>query len=315
MSATSTALRSPKSSVAVKAGPQSAAAQRPISELRRRMQQDLQLAGLSQGTQRAYLRAVRQLAAHFKTSPDQLSEGQLREFVLFLKNHKQLAPSTLRIVCCGLKFFYTRTVPREWQTLKNIRIPKPKTLPDVLSVEEVHRLIEAVRRPHHKAYLWTVYSLGLRRQEALCLQVRDIDSDRRMVHVRCGKGAKDRYVPLPAKTLEVLRDYWRTHRNPVWLFPLDARHPQKAAQATRPMTQRGVQIALQRVVQQLEIRKSVHLHTLRHSYATHLLEAGVSLRLIQQYLGHRSLHTTMIYLHLTSLGQEQARAAIERLMV
>jgi site-specific recombinase XerD len=316
MSATSTALRSSKSSAAdKKAATKSAAPPRPISELRLRMQQDLQLAGLSQATQVAYLRAVRQLAAHFKTPPDQLTEAQLRDYVLFLKNHKQLAPSTLRIACCGIKFFYTRTAPRDWRTLTNICIPKPKTLPDVLSVEEVRRLIETVRRPHCKAYLWTVYSLGLRRQEALRLQVRDIDSDRMMVHVRCGKRAKDRYVPLPAKTLAVLRDYWQTHRNPVWLFPRDARDPQKAAEATGPMTHRSVQVALKRVVQELQIRKSVHLHTLRHSYATHLLEAGVSLRLIQQYLGHRSLQTTMIYLHLTSLGQEQARTAIERLMV
>ena len=135
------------------------------------------------------------------------------------------------------------------------------------------------------------------------------------MHVRCGKGAKDRYVPLPAKTLTVLRQYWALHRNSVWLFPTHARTPQKAAKATRPMSQTGVQSALRRVVRELQIQKSVHLHTLRHSYATHLLEAGVNLRLIQQYLGHRSLQTTMIYLHLTTQGQEQARDTINRLMV
>jgi integrase/recombinase XerD len=133
--------------------------------------------------------------------------------------------------------------------------------------------------------------------------------------VRCGKGAKDRYVPLPAKTLAVLRQYWATHRNPVWLFPANARNRQRAATATGPMHAAAIQTALRHAVRHLKIRKSVHLHTLRHSYATHLLEAGVNLRLIQQYLGHRSLQTTMIYLHLTSQGQDQARAAIERLMV
>jgi integrase len=256
MSAASTASRSPKSSSAVKkAAPKSATPPRPVTELRRRMHQDLQLAGLSQGTQEAYLRAVQQLAAHYKTPPDQLSEAQLRDYILFLKNERQLAPSTLRIACCGIKFFYSRTAPRDWQALKNICIPKPKTLPDVLSIQEVRRLMEAVRRPHHKAYLWTVYSLGLRRREALRLQVGDIDKDRMMVHVRCGKGAKDRYVPLPPKTHQVLRDYWRTHRNPVWLFPTHARNPQKAAKATRPMTQSGVQVALQRVVQETATKK------------------------------------------------------------
>jgi integrase/recombinase XerD len=310
----SNASRAPQSRQTAVAA-RTAAPPRPTSTLRQRMQPDLQLAGLSQGTQKAYLRAVRQLAAHFKTPPDQLSEAQLREYLLFLKNDKQFASSTLRLTYCGIKFFYTRTAVRGWQTLKSIRIPKQKPLPDVLSIEEVRRLIEAVRKPHIKAYFWTVYSLGLRRQEGLRLQVGDIDSQRKLVHVRCGKGAKDRYVPLPAKTLAVLRDYWTTHRNPVWLFPAYARDPQRAASAPRPMSQGSVQRALRRVVQQIQLRKSVHLHTLRHSYATHLLEAGVSLRLIQQYLGHRSLQTTMVYLHLTSLGQEQARAAIERLMV
>lgn len=279
------------------------------------MQQDLQLAGRSQGTQVVYLRAVRQLAAHFKTPPDQLTEAQLREYLLFLKNDKQLASSSLRTVYCAIKFFYARTAPRDWQTLKSIRIPKPKTLPDVLSVEEVHRLMDAVRTPHNKAYLWTVYSLGLRMQEALNLKVGDIDTGRMLVHVHLGKGAKDRYVPLPAKTLAVLRAHWLTHRHPVWLFPVHGGDPQSAATATRPRSQVSAQRMMRRVVRQLKFRKSVHLHTLRHSYATHLLEAGVNLRLIQQYLGHSSLQTTMIYLHLTSVGQEQARAAIERLMV
>ena len=288
---------------------------RPTSELRQRMQQDLQLAGLSQGTQEAYVRVVRQLATHFKAPPDRLSEAQLRKYLLFLKNDKQFAAATLRLAYCGIKFFYTRTVPRDWQILKNLRIPRQRTLPDVLSVEEVRRLIEAVRRPHLRAYFWTVYSLGLRRQEGLRLQVGDIDSERMQVKVRGGKGAKDRYVPLPPKTLAVLREYWVTHRNANWLFPAHPRDPEKAAIATRPMTKSSVQIALRLVVQQLKLRKSVHLHTLRHSYATHLLDAGVNLRLIQQYLGHRSLQTTMIYLHLTTQGQEQARAAIERLMV
>jgi integrase/recombinase XerD len=279
------------------------------------MQRDLQLAGMSAGTQEAYIRIVRQLAEHFKTSPDQLSEAQLRDYLLFLKNDKRFAASTLRLAYCGVKFFYTHTAPRDWRILKSLRIPKQRTLPDVLSIAEVQRLIEAMRRPQYKAYFWTVYSLGLRRQEGLQLKVADIDSERMMVHVRCGKGAKDRYVPLPVKTLAVLRSYWATHRNPVWLFPTRGGKHRPAATAASPMTRDSVQNALRRAVQDLQPRKSIHLHTLRHSYATHLLEAGVSLRLIQQFLGHRSLQTTFVYLHLTSQGQEQARAAIDRLMV
>jgi integrase/recombinase XerD len=285
-----------------------------MSTLRQQMIQDLQLGGLSERTQEAYVRAVRQLAAHCRQAPDQISEQQVRDYFLFLKNDKKFAPSSLKIAYSGIKFFYTRTVPRDWPTLAKLRVPKRKTLPDVLTIDEVRRLIEAVRTPHNKAYLWTVYSLGLRLTEGLHLQIGDIDAKRMLVHVHRGKGAKDRYVPLPSKTLAVLRQYWATHRNARWLFPATGRDRKKAATATEPMAKASVQGALRRVVLELGVRKAVSIHTLRHSYATHLLEAGVSLRLIQQYLGHSSLQTTTVYLHLTSQGQEQARAAIDKLM-
>jgi integrase/recombinase XerD len=181
-------------------------------------------------------------------------------------------------------------------------------------VDEVRRLIDAVRTPHNKTYLWTVYSLGLRLTEGLHLQVGDVDSQRMLVHVHRGKGAKDRYVPLPARTLVMLRAYWATHRNPLWLFPATGRSRKQAPTASEPMGKASVQGAMRRVVVQLGLRKNVSIHTLRHSYATHLLEAGVNLRLIQQYLGHSSLQTTMVYLHLTSEGQQQAIATIEQLM-
>jgi site-specific recombinase XerD len=285
-----------------------------MSTLRQQMIQDLQLGGLSERTQEAYVRAVRQLADHFHRPPDQLSEQQVRDYFLFLKNKKKFAPSSLKIAFSGIKFFYTRTVPRDWPTLAKLRVPRRKTLPDVLTIEEVRKLIEAVRTPHNKAHLWTVYSLGLRLTEGLHLQIGDIDSARMLVHVHRGKGAKDRYVPLPPKTLATLREYWATHRNPLWLFPATGRDQKKAATATEPMAKASVQGALRRVVVELGFHKAVSIHTLRHSYATHLLEAGVSLRLIQQYLGHSSLQTTTVYLHLTSQGQEQARAAIDKLM-
>jgi integrase/recombinase XerD len=282
--------------------------------LRQRMLQDLQLAGLSERTQEAYLRAVRQLAGHFHIPPDRLSEPQVRDYLLHLKNDRKFASASLVVAYSGIKFFYSHTTPRDWPTLRRLRVRNEKRLPDVLSVDEVRRLIAAVRTPHNRAYFWTVYSLGLRLEEGLHLQVGDIDGERMLVHVRRGKGAKDRYVPLPGRTLEVLREYWATHRHPEWLFPAKGRDGHQAATADQPMTRSSVQKAMSRVVQELGFKKAISVHTLRHSYATHLLEAGVNLRLIQQYLGHSSLHTTMVYLHLTTASQEQAVARIETLM-
>ena len=282
--------------------------------LRKKMHQDLQLAGLSEGTQDVYLRAVRRLAVHFDTPPDVLNEAQVRDYLLHLKNDRKLASSSLSIAYCAIKFFYSHTAPRDWPTLQRIRVQKEKRLPDVLSIDEVRELIGAVRKLRYRTYFSTVYSLGLRRNEGLHLQIRDIDSARMLVHVHRGKGAKDRFVPLPARTLALLREYWVTHRNPVWLFPDIGSDPRQAVSSDRPMSKDGVQHAMQRVVHQLGWRKAVSIHTLRHSYATHLLEAGVNLRLIQQYLGHSSLQTTMVYLHLTTVSQEQAIAVINKLM-
>jgi integrase/recombinase XerD len=282
--------------------------------LRERMLQDLQLAGLSERTQEAYLRAVRQLANHYRQPPDRISEAQLRNYFLFLKNERRLGPASLKMAFYGIAFFFRNTAPRDWPTLEKFRIPKHKPLPDVLSLEEVRQLLGAVRTPHNRTFLWTVYSLGLRLEEGRCLQVGDVHSGRMLVHVHRGKGAKDRYVPLPSRTLRCLREYWLTHRHPLFLFPAIGRNQKQAARATEPMARSSVQGALRRVVRQLGMKKRISMHTLRHSYATHLLEAGVNLRLIQQYLGHNSLQTTTLYFHLTSHGQEHAVATIERLM-
>ena len=287
---------------------------RQTTALRHRMRQDLQLAGLSERTQEAYLRAVRQLAEYFHTPPDRLSEQQVRDYFLHLKNERGFATASLAVAYSGIKFFYSHTAPRNWTTLKKLRVRRDKRLPDVLSVEEVRRLVAAVRTHHNRAYFWTVYSLGLRLGEGLHLQVGDIDGARMLVHVHRGKGAKDRYVPLPSRTRNVLREYWATHRHPQWLFPATGRDHRQAARATGPMDKSSVQGAMRRVVQELKLHKAISIHSLRHSYATHLLEAGVNLRLIQQYLGHSSLQTTMVYLHLTTASQEQAVARIEALM-
>lgn len=285
-----------------------------MSTLRQKMIQDLQLAGLCESTQARYVSWIRRLAGHFRTSPDQLSEKQVREFILYLKNEKRYAAGTLRGAYAAVKFFYTRTVPRQWKSLESLKVPRQKSLPDVLSVDQVRRLIGAVRRDYLRVYLWTVYSCGLRLGEGLHLQVGDIDKERMLIHVHRGKRAKDRYVPLPPATYSLLRRHWTTHRNPAWLFPHKSRDSEAARVATRPLDRGVVQRAVRRIVEQLGIKKRVTMHTLRHSYATHLLEAGVNLRLIQKYLGHSHLQTTMVYLHLTNVGEEQARAAINKLM-
>ena len=203
--------------------------------LRQRLLQDLQIAGLSERTQEAYLRAVRQLADHFHTCPDRLAEQQGRDYLLHLKNDRKLASPSWIIACCGIKLFYSHTIPRDWPTLQRLHVRRDKTLPDVLSVDELRQLIAAVRTLHNRTYFWTVYSLGLRLGEGLNLQVRDTDATRMMVHVHRGKGAKDRYVPLPSTTLKTLREYWVTHRHPVRLFPATGRDHRQAATADSPM--------------------------------------------------------------------------------
>ena len=213
----------------------------------------------------------------------------------------------------GIKFFYTITEPRDWNVLKKLRRPKQKTLPSVLTIDEVHRLIGAIRQHRNAAYFWTVYSLGLRLEEGLNLHVGDLDSKRMMVHVHRGKGAKDRYLPLPQSTLTILRDYWVTHRNEKLLFPAIGRNKQAASTTSRPMDATTVQGCMKRVVEKLGLKKKISIHTLRHSVATHLFEAGVSLRWIQKFLGHSSLQTTLIYLHLTDDGEDNGRAKLNEI--
>jgi site-specific recombinase XerD len=220
----------------------------------------------------------------------------------------------MRIVHAALKFFYTYTCPQPWPLLAMIRSERERRLPDVLSIDEVQAIVRHCRTLHNQTFLWTVYSCGLRLEEALWLQVGDVDSQRSLIHVHRGKGAQDRYVPLPESTLQMLRAYWVTHRNPVWLFPALGRGRTEASEATRPMPRSSVQGALRRVVAELGLRKRISMHTLRHSWATHALEKGVNLRLIQRYLGHRSLQTTTLYLHLTQTGEEDAYRRLNELM-
>lgn len=278
-----------------------------MSALRQKMIEDMKLRGFAERTQEAYLSAVRQLAKHYRKPPDQINEEELRGYFLFLKNEKHAARSTCTVALCGIKFFFQHTLGREWKTFDFLRPPKEKKLPVVLSVEEVSRILKRVRRYHYRVCLSTIYACGLRLLEGVRLQVRDIDGQRKMLHIHQAKGNKDRCVPLPDACLNMLRDYWRVHRNPVWLFP--SKHENK-----KPMHESGLQRAFRAAVRESGIHKQATVHTLRHSYATHLLEAGVNLRTIQSYLGHASPATTAIYTHLTSTTQTQSLDTINNLV-
>ncbi|MGI0023848.1 MAG: tyrosine-type recombinase/integrase [Nitrososphaera sp.] len=269
------------------------------------MIEDMQLKGLAVRTQEAYVGAVRQLSKHFKKSPDGIDEEELREYFLYLKNEKQVADSTFSIALCGIKFFYEQTLKKAWHTLQLVRPDRKKKLPVVLSAEEVKRILSCVHRWQYRVCLNTIYACGLRLLEGVQLRVKDIDSDRKMIHVVQGKGAKDRYVPLPDHTLMLLRHNWRTHRNPDWMFP--------SSSGSGPMGETGIQKAFRAALHESGVLKHASIHTLRHSYATHLLEAGVSLRVIQVYLGHASPTTTAIYTHLTSVTEEQISQHINRM--
>ncbi len=287
----------------------------PITPLRQRLLDDLQLHGLAAKTQDAYVRAVRQLAEYYHRSPDQISEEELRQYLLHLQRDRHVASSTFTIALCGLKFFYERTLHRTWTLFELARPAETSRLPVVLSTAEVRRVLQAVRLQPYRVCLTVLYASGLRLREGLGLEVADLDGARGLLHIRQGKGQQDRYVPLPAHALDQARQYWATHRDPRWIFP--ARWHATASRggpAPHPMDPSSVQKAFRAAVQAAGISKPATVHTLRHSYATHLLEAGVDLRVIQVYLGHRSLKTTARYTHLTEPTEQRALAAINRVM-
>jgi site-specific recombinase XerD len=275
----------------------------------------LQLNGKGEPTQKAYTRSVRMLSQFYGKTPDLVSEPELQEYFLHRKNVNRWAPKTMRICYCGIRFFYVHVLARDWHILSILRAQNEHRLPAVLSIEEVRSLLARIKTFHNYAYLSTVYSCGLRLDEARHLEVSDIDSQRMMIHVHRGKGAKDRYVALPQATLKLLRRYWLTHRHPRLLFPALGRSGRGAKQSQTPMAKSSVQGAFRRAKFEAAIgKKGVAIHTLRHSYATHLLEAGVNLRTIQRYMGHAQLETTMLYLHLTQKGQEDACQLINQVM-
>lgn len=285
------------------------------SVLKKKFIEDMQLKSYAERTQSSYLRAVRQLENFWSLPADDIAESQVREYFLFCRNEANWKAATMRIAYSGIKFFYSTTLRSDWETLKLMKIKRMTTPPTVLSVNEVRLVLKTARTPQLKTFLTVVYSCGLRRAEALKLLVADIDKDRMVLRVNEGKGGKTREVPLPESTYRLMRQYWLTHRNPALLFPALGKNGKKGATATQPMATSSIEGALRKLREELpQIKKHFKLHTFRHSYATHLIEAGVGIRIVQQYLGHSSLTTTMIYLHVTDHGNDDATGRINRLM-
>jgi integrase/recombinase XerD len=284
-----------------------------MSTLRERMIEDMQLRGLSPRTQESYVRAVRQLAQHFRRSPDQITEEELREYFLHQRTVTGWSSSAATIALSAIKFFCEHTLRKEWTTVNLVRPKRQKRLPVVLSVDEVRRTLKRVHVLRHRTCLATLYSCGLRLTEGTHLQISNIDSDRMFLHIH-GKGNRDRYVPLPQRTLYLLRQIWATHRNPTWIFPAPSRSGRGEPKAVEPVAVSTIQIAFKEALANARVHKKASVHTLRHSYATHLLEQGVDLRVIQQILGHANPQTTMIYTQLTEPVLKPATEIINRLM-
>ena len=284
-----------------------------MNPLRHRMVEEMQLRRSADKTQEAYLHWVSELAKYYHKSPEQVSREEVRSWFLYLTNERKLSRSSVTVALCGIKFCYETVLHQEWAEFNLVRPLREQKLPVVLSTQEVQRLLACVHLRHYRVCLSVMYSCGLRLQEGTQLRVAQIDSSRMLLHIQGGKGNKDRYVPLPQPTLALLRGYWSIHRHPVWLFP--ATIPAGwTPPHSQPMDPSGVQKAFKAALHQSGIQKAATPHSLRHSYATHLLEAGINLRQIQSYLGHSSLKTTAIYTHLTQSAETVALDTISCLM-
>ena len=266
-----------------------------MTHCRQIMLEELQRRNYAKTTVDAYLHAVEQFAKHFRRPPDRLTHDHLRTYQAYLLRERKLGPRTVRLHVAALRFFFVKTLKRPY-SLDDTPYPKaPRRLPQILSVNEVTRLIDAAGSLSHRTMLMTLYSTGMRNAELRHLQVRDIDSRRMLIHIQHGKGGRDRYVPLSATLLSTLRVYWRWMKPKTWLFPGTI----AGWRADKPITPKVVWDACQSAATRANIQQRVSAHLLRHSYATHLLEAGADLRTIQLLLGHVKLEHTVIYLHLS----------------
>ena len=290
----------------------------------------VQLKGRAARTVEAYLCIVRQLAERARRDPAELEEEQVREFFLFLLRDRGYASQSMRQARAALSAFYVEMLGREeWTIFSTIKTKDIRKLPAVLTSDEVRRVLGGVREMRFRVCLRLIYECGLRLTEALRIETRDIGREARRLHVRCGKGGKDRYVPLSPLMIDELSDWWRQHRNRVWMFPSIGYDAKGASRTTaeaeaaalgarmkladKPMSESALQMAFRRAMHDSGIKKHATIHTLRHSYATHLLEAGVSLRYVSQYLGHASLEQTLVYTHLTAVSEAHTQEALIRM--
>lgn len=265
-----------------------------MGKLQDQMQMVMEVKGLSPRTQKTYLACVRRFVAHYGRSPEGLGTAEIRTFLHYLIKDRQGSASSINQHYSALKFLYEITLGLEWEATQIPRTKRPKKLPVILSMDEVRQVLACVRTLKHRSVLTTIYSGGLRLQEALDLRVADIDSERMLIRVRQGKGQKERYSLLSQVALQLLRQYWSYERPTDWLFP--------GRPADRPLSPSTIQRVMQRAVQEAGISKPAHVHTLRHCFATHLLESGVDLYHIQKMMGHGQASTTAIYLHVTRRG-------------
>jgi len=276
-----------------------------MTQLRQRMLEELQRRNYSAGTIRLYLQHVAAFAQHFHRSPDQLGAEEIRQYQLFLIQEKKLAWSSYNQIVCALRFFYAKTLKRPL-LLSDIPLPrKVQRLPLILSPEEVARILTAPEHLKSRALLMTIYAAGLRRSEVARLRVRDIDSARMTITVHQGKGNRDRVVMLSPLLLDTLRQYWHHQKPKEWLFP--GRNPDQ------PISGNDIFMVFHNAVRRAGISKKVCPHSLRHSFATHLLESGTDLRTIQILLGHRSLKTTSRYLHVSQQHVRATTSPLDRL--
>jgi len=270
--------------------------------------------GKSKRTAETYSRELSILTRHYNKPLNILTEDEIREYVVYRRIECGLCATSMRILFCGFKFLFRDILGIDYPIFEQMRAQSESRLPKVLTRVDVITILNHISTFHNYAYLRTVYSCGLRLSEALNLSVNDIDGARKLLKIR-GKGNKDRYVPLPDSTYELLQLYWKTHRNKRLIFPALGRSFKKAPISTNPMSISSVQSAIKRAARAAGINPTgIRVHTFRHSYATHLLESGVTIRAVQKYLGHANLNSTMIYLHLTDLGQTDSVKIINSVM-
>jgi len=271
--------------------------------------------GLQVESQKTYQRGAEKLYNYFNKDFDKITEDELKEYVFHLANDRSYAPATIKINVESIKYLFRTVLNRESPFLNSVRVPVSRKLPVVLSIDETTRLLNSFKTFHNYVFYYTLYSCGLRIKEALHLEKQDVDSTKMLLKIRNGKGNKDRFVPLPEHTLFLLRTYYNTHKNPTLLFPALGQGHNRSPISTEPMSTAAVRGALATARKRSGLIKTgITPHTFRHSYATHLLEAGVDIRKVQLYLGHNTLQTTSIYLHITSHGDGNARKKINRIM-